>query len=661
MNTFDQYMKNSYLNSPCFETICLGLYYDFKIYAGPSTIPNAGNGAFIMLIRVRKMPSRGRKEKQNRVPENFSLTQLSLTAILDTQELNVRLGPSYIHDFSDVICSESILDAATTSFCSCEEGNGSIWIGKYGPFHESDIKTEFLYDVKNFLFDSEPSVWSYGLSNMHDMIECINNLEHDEDGYVLDITSDHDGNVHAEARKHIPMYVNEVGHNLDLRPNVTPRDEKSNDDIGVSYYFFTDRPIYVGEIHELLVNYQDGYEETRERKGYGKSGAGSDHDDQSARVRRNMSTRLSIEDKIKYKSHARIMGCLRDIEIMSRPIIRFSNNSLAAKCYISNDISNDDVAIWVARFRLSWVVDMFSTHRSSVTDDFKSVLQNMSFMPYPIFCALLESNEKLLNAYQYELLEENIFLASKGQLLIHPMDGSLFCPIAREIVMYISHVLTFNLRSNRIGERVLIKGIYELAVKAATEIRKLRQTAKREMMVNRLGFRIQNETLAHHTLVCDLPWRSHVSHILLKCASEKNDKNLQRIRMIKKNEYGGDLHELDEDWYLLFQLVKVIHVMTTKCFVGIEKYGYSLSVLCKLIGVSCERARDVVSVVMEEPYGETFQLFATENEENLLGPMHRAKCKRSVPSKSTDIKISNFPQHREDIFSRYWKVERVYI
>lgn len=86
------------------------------------------------------------------------------------------------------------------SLKSCFNNTASISI---------DRKTDLIFSVKDFLFSHEPSSWRF------DVAEKIN-------GYpqVVDFTDDITGAPHSVAKSHMSMYVNEVGHNMELVENV---------------------------------------------------------------------------------------------------------------------------------------------------------------------------------------------------------------------------------------------------------------------------------------------------------------------------------------------------------------------------------------------------------------------------------------------------------
>lgn len=66
-----------------------------------------------------------------------------------------------------------------------------------------------MFSVKDFLFSNEPSSWRF------DVEEELNG--HPQ---VVDFTDDTTGAPHDVAKSHMSMYVNEVGHNMDLVENV---------------------------------------------------------------------------------------------------------------------------------------------------------------------------------------------------------------------------------------------------------------------------------------------------------------------------------------------------------------------------------------------------------------------------------------------------------
>jgi hypothetical protein len=79
-------------------------------------------------------------------------------------------------------------------------------------FFIEDRKTDLVFSVKDFLFSHEPSSWRF------DVTEKLHGQPQ-----VVDFTDDTFGAPHDTAKSHMSMYVNEVGHNMDLVENVEVR------------------------------------------------------------------------------------------------------------------------------------------------------------------------------------------------------------------------------------------------------------------------------------------------------------------------------------------------------------------------------------------------------------------------------------------------------
>jgi hypothetical protein len=65
----------------------------------------------------------------------------------------------------------------------------------------------------------------------------------------IDITEDFTGEPHTDAKEHVPMYVNEVGHSKELVENVLSLEQ---DNRVVRYYFHTKDPLTKGQEGKLI-------------------------------------------------------------------------------------------------------------------------------------------------------------------------------------------------------------------------------------------------------------------------------------------------------------------------------------------------------------------------------------------------------------------------
>jgi hypothetical protein len=149
--------------------------------------------------------------------------------------------------------------------------NQEIDLGVYGPFQNADLKTDELFAVKSFIFWGEPEEWCFPASESSNA--TLTDAATATDEMMIDITDDCTGSPHAEAQKHIPMYINEYG-STDYEQNVISRFAP---DGTVHYLFSPSEPLLVGTSYELLTHYGAHYEPVRQRKGYGSAGSTTAH------------------------------------------------------------------------------------------------------------------------------------------------------------------------------------------------------------------------------------------------------------------------------------------------------------------------------------------------------------------------------------------------
>ena len=71
---------------------------------------------------------------------------------------------------------------------------------------------------------------------------------------TIDITDDRTGETHICAQEHIPMYVNEVGHNKELVQNILPREVTGKE---VHYFLHLKEPLCEGQEGKFLTTHTD--------------------------------------------------------------------------------------------------------------------------------------------------------------------------------------------------------------------------------------------------------------------------------------------------------------------------------------------------------------------------------------------------------------------
>jgi hypothetical protein len=329
-------------------------------------------------------------------------------------------------------------------FSSEKEGLGLVDLGRYGPHRREDVKDNLHYEIKNFIFDYEPSEWSYGISEKR--------LGRDQ---AVDITDDATGEVHSIARQNTPIYVNEVGHDKKLHCNVEIREKN---DRSVYYYIFIDKDhaMKAGDQVELLVDYGEAYEDVRERKGYGKNNNelyGGDSD-AAARLNRNFSDRDEVITDI---SHLKLFDMFYLVEFLTDDVFvhidQRIRDCITAKGgdelfkRLSKDI--------VARLRMHWLRKIFQCRLKEMVSEqhpedelitqiggkemiaaIEKSLVKWEFTILPDLFSHLNSvsngsGKTLQDIILFELSEELLFSVSSK--LPDPLNGTMWSKISSDL------------------------------------------------------------------------------------------------------------------------------------------------------------------------------------------------------------------------------------
>ena len=509
-----------------------------------------------------------------------------------------------------------------------------------------DRKRELDYDVKNYLFNDAPAEYGFGVNG--DICGCKQ---------IVDITDDATGTRH-EAALRLPMnYVNEVGHNPNLKANVFIREQ---DNHSVHYYLNLRKPLKKGETVELYADYEETYERVRERKGYGKNKDVKSDEHEPTALARNFEERQFIIDLI---GSLDTVGLFHLTEFVAENILeplddgidKFLENGSGA------DPSNAKLTClqWVARHRLTWLGEIIFSRVSTILPEIPDVLPRG--WPHR---SLLEQTRKWANQMKWSLRDqcvsalakrdadayEALALASREDILyrlstklVSPLDEAMWCPAAVELLSNLCVDTASSMTMNDGDrEKALTKSCLRHAKSAAEKIRAacrdcrevcsaldalkfVSSVASDEVVdINTLktfpGFKVKNFFGRHTTvrkgiLATMLEVQSYVDALALASLPERVDVNLapkgssHKVLIVdgSKVEAGvvgyprlvssveeGD--RISEDWYLLWQVVYAVHCFAEE-FIGKTpeaKNEYSLEKLCRHVGVDVTKARIVV-------------------------------------------------------------------
>jgi len=206
-----------------------------------------------------------------------------------------------------------------------------------------------------------------------------------------------------------------------------------------------------------------------------------------------------------------------------------------------------------------------------------------------------------------EYLEESIFLASRRHQLLHPLDPTMWCTFAREIVHDLGQDLILDIKTGVTSDTVALKLVYKCAKNASREVKRL-CTLPAE--IERLSFeKTENECIVKY-LTNSSGTKNHASKFYLEecdstgtASSQFAVGDQQSKHWVRWTKAQGSAASIDQNWYLLWQVVRVVHVLVKQCL-SFEKCGYSLKTLCEHVGVDLRDAQAVLDKKMVEPYDE---------------------------------------------------------
>jgi hypothetical protein len=325
-------------------------------------------------------------------------------------------------------------------------------------------------------------MWSFGVA------ETI----YDRDQEV-DITDDLTGEPHDIARRNIPMYVNEKGHNPSLKETIHA---KEADERIIHYFLMIKKPMKKGDEIEVFVDYKDLYEGNRIRRGYGMDNMagyvqGDDHF--PSRLQRNHIDRhdfvLDIEGTGAMDLYLLVEFC-HELAQNLHPLMNDFVRKAGDECNSSPLTSRQIGAVR----RLDWLTTFLEEHSDRLKEsapptggDIKTfeeiVLPQCDVYISEIrwgrwsellaildkFPAMTDKNgNNLLKDLEQEGVEEVCFKASSEKLAM-PLDGSRWCPIAVDLTYAICMATARTLWQN-LDRAALAQTFLRFATEAATEI-----------------------------------------------------------------------------------------------------------------------------------------------------------------------------------------------
>lgn len=388
------------------------------------------------------------------------------------QNTSDSVGFLGIHSLRDYV------DAPDLNFKSNRGRWELIQLALYGPFQAADRKELNHYELKTFIFSNEPGEWGFE----------IDQKRPDGRVEVADITDDFTGMPHSVARENIAMYINETAGDLKLQQTVIAWDHKKTGRI--HYYLDVSKAMKKEEEIELLVSYDDHYDEIRQRKGYGasiKSGLVKSDDHFPTLLLRNFAERHKMQEMFEdLNKPIRLYELSNTMTTYWDRLVDVANNLLSdLEAAGTRQIIVPYVQQIVALRRLEWLSSSFlakTRTRLQLLPLYRVCFltqcdADIQTMKWPWWSKLLNlihvRNDKLLDArgvdlvvkLKNELAEEHCY--ALRHTLIHPFDETLWCPMANELVLsFCKEIVCHSWR----GNSVLFEFIAKKALEASEAI-----------------------------------------------------------------------------------------------------------------------------------------------------------------------------------------------
>ena len=345
-------------------------------------------------------------------------------------------------------------------------------------------------------------------------------------------------------------------------------------------------------------------------------------------------------------------------------------------------------------------VNPIASNQALIPDMFK-ILDRKRLDPIAAFgCKIFERQVELTDMYVTERYEEIILQISNKDGIFNAYDSSLWCQVARKLCkdvvrICIQEELQASLGHVRQREQRLAKAIFGVSRAAATAIRNSccalssSRSTQQEFTnaLNSLGFietdnsiitsHLQNllpTDSKHHEvrLLCTGINPSRLDHLTalpsslellcLSMAPNTTDDKCRNqlstlLRCITTEEEHGKLInkisapnsgnvKVNEEWYLLWQVIRVVHTLALHCVDWKNPTDYSLENLCMAVDVDIKAAEYIIAVKMAQPYKERYAEFEEETADEAIEPL------RSYFKEQTRKLTSNNRKRSDEIRKR---------
>lgn len=505
-------------------------------------------------------------------------------------------------------------------------------------FHfPADRVTEEKYDIHSFLFSKIPSEWGF------DVPEKLNGKPQ-----VIDITDDLTGDTHEIACRHIPMYVNEVGHNENLKQTVSALDK---DGSNVFYYVVIREPMKQGDTIELLVAYEDLYEEVRARKGYAKANIqknamGDDHF--GSFLHRNFFDReyiLEVVDELKPKDVGKMIDWFRGTHICLSMIV---NNFLKQANATAREENNRKTFVniplaqqIIALRRFEWIAKHFLRSlrkKKGSQDDCDSIRKSLLKLNWSEWNGLIvalsrlqdveDANGKKLHAALEREIVDELSYDRTERIVTSPMQETHWCALAMSLTKDLCVATAKEIWQKNCDKKSLVEVYTQLARDA---VRKILAGQGRETLTFVPSFKGDCTGVAEDEIRKVNAVRSitisngqNTGEVLSGLTpsdtiSTLEDVNKELVAIPRAFALNSNV-EVNSAWYICWQVLNLVDSFARKY---LKRSTYSLAGLSGQIGINVE-----TKMIMEAALAKYVQKRAAKKRKASFSTPGKPKKKR---------------------------------
>ena len=396
-----------------------------------------------------------------------------------------------------------------------------------------------------------------------------------------------------------------------------------------------------------------------------------DHADRTSMQEMILSmTFMEVKNSIEFLEDRIIEPLVQYTDVYFSNVIAQSTGSYEQNMITQRKVTNRQL---VARFRLNWIGELFRRRLDTfLADKNLNLDRNITRNLYKILdpkrldsSSFFKRNStdpevvKLFEMHLAERFEDTLLRISCEYGLFHSYEPSLWCELSRNLCRdLLRNCINLQQRS----QQNLAEAIYNIATTAVTTLKNCcktlssystpQQIAKAHRL---LGFvRTDNKVINSHlrskllhdskddnvhlletgsnasTSSHPMALANSLQVMCISMAPDTHDQDKQSMLPLvlrctsntSKSFTGEDSNEVlksgrakvDEEWYLLWQIIRVVHTISLHCIQWNSHSYYSIEKLCDKVGVKANHAQLMLAMKMAQPFESSY----SHNDETLV-------------------------------------------